>query len=646
MLILKEILRKLITEESQVQKIEVKADNLEEAINKASEKLGVGINNIDYEIISFGSKGVLGVGKKDYIIKAYIAKAKDEILESIMINVEEPVMQQEFASLDVEEKVIDKDSDVFVRVTTKGVMLKVTPKIGRGKRINEKKVYTAITARGFNDYNKDTVDKIIREAKGEYCRIGEMPINVANDSTASVQVSSDEMKAYLIISPPRPGGFDLDADEIKSILSNNGVVVGIKEDILKKIIDYPVYNESVLIAEGKKVINGKDAEIHFNFNVNKDEIHLMEEDGKVNFKELNIVQNVVAGQILATKELQTEGEPGRTVTNKLLTAKAGKDCQMYPGRNTKLTEDGLNIVAEINGQVYVMGNKIVVDPVYIIQGDVNLKTGNILFLGTVVIQGGIEDGFSVKAAGNIEIHGSVGRCELDAEGDIMINGGVMGKNEGIINSGKSVYAKFIESVKVNAIEGVYVQDGILHSFIDATKEIVCIGKRGAIVGGKLRAGELIKTKTLGSVANPETIIEVGVDPKKRQILEEFTQKRDKAYKELEPIKANLENLINQKKAMKNLTEEKENLLKELTDKVNEIKAVIKEANEEIKAVEVYLAELKSKGKIIASKIAYPNVKLYIKDASLVLKNEYKKVAFVLQAGEINTQLYKEEEDRK
>src|SRR4030042_4307307 len=361
-----------------------------------------------------------------------------------------------------------------------------------------------------------------------------MPMNVVNDSTATVQISNDEMKAYMVITSPKPGGFDLDVDEIRSILRNNGVVVGIDDSLISNIFDYPVYNEPVLIAKGIKVNDGADAKVNYNFRTNKEEIHLIEEDGKVNFKELNIVQNVVAGQILASNKPSAIGEPGRTVTNKLIPAKPGKDCNLLAGRNTKVTEDGLNIVAEINGQVYLMGGKVVVDPVYIIQGDVNLKTGNILFLGTVIIQGNIEDGFSIKAAGNIEIHGSVGRCEIEAEGDIIITGGVMGKNEGKIIAGKSVYAKFIESVKVEAVEGVYVQDGILHSFIDAIKEIICVGKRGAIVGGRLRAGELVKTKALGSIANPETIVEVGIDPKKRQTMLELEEKRDKAYKDLDP----------------------------------------------------------------------------------------------------------------
>lgn len=636
---LKEILKKLIEQEQKVESITTSGITLEEALQNASQELGVSISELDYEIVEFGNKGFMGVGKKDFVVQVYSSKEQQEVFENVM----SMDFEREQGELELADEVVNVDSEAFVRVTSRGVLLKISPPKGKGKKISEKKVVNAIYGRGISEFDQNKINKIMKEAKGEYIRIGEMPINVVNDSTATVQISSDEMKAYTVLTSPKPGGFDLEVDEIKNILNNNGVVVGIKEDIINEFMDYPRYNEPILVAEGLKVKDGKDAFIQYNFNTNKDEIHFVEEDGKVNFKELNLVQNVVAGQILATKQPPTDGEPGRTVTNKLIPAKPGKNTNLLQGRNTKLTEDGTSIVAEINGQVYLMGGKIVVDPVYTIQGDVNLKSGNILFLGTVIVQGNVEDGFSIKAAGNIEVHGSVGKCELDAEGDIIISGGVMGKNEGLITSGKSIYAKFIESVKVEANEGIYVQDGILHAFIDATKEVVCIGKRGAIVGGRVRAGELVKTKSLGSIANPETIIEVGIDPKKRQIMLELEEKREKSYKELEPLKANLENLNNQKKVMKKLPQDKEELFQELLEKTEELETIIKTTDEEITEIETYLSQLKSKGKIIASKVAFPGVKLYIKNAYLGIKTDYKKVAFVLQSGEVNTLPYSEDE---
>ena len=55
-----------------------------------------------------------------------------------------------------------------------------------------------------------------------------------------------------------------------------------------------------------------------------------------------------------------------------------------------------------------------------------------MFLGTVFISGNVEDGFSVKASGNIEVKGTVGKSELDAEGDIVVSQGIAGKGDTLI----------------------------------------------------------------------------------------------------------------------------------------------------------------------------------------------------------------------
>lgn len=633
---LKEILKKLLEEEDNVSSIEITGDSLEDALQKACEQLGVSIAEIDYEIKEFGTKGFLGVGKKDFKIQVYKSKAKSEIFQNIL-NVDKEVEEDV-----VVEQVIDRDSEAFLRVTSRGVLLKITPPVGKGKKIAESEVFNIITTRGVTNFDRELVKKVIKNCAGEYVRIGEMPLNVVNDATASVQISSDEMKAYLIMTPPKSGGFDLELDEIRNILKSNGVVVGIKDDVLNRIIDYPIYNEPILIAEGIKPKNGKDAEIQYNFNT-KGEVHFTEEDGRVDFKNLNLVQNVVAGQVLAIKEKATIGEPGRTVTNKIIPQKVGKDCQLLAGKNCHITEDGLQVIADKNGQVILAANKINVEEIFTVNGDVNLKTGNVLFLGTVIVQGNVEDGFSVKAAGNIEIHGSVGKCELDAEGDIIISQGVQGKNEGFIRTGKSLYAKFLQDVKVEAVDSVYVQDSIMHSFIDATKEITIVGKRAKIVGGRLRAGELVKSKEIGSVSGAETIIEVGIDPKKKQRLVELEEEKNKAYKELDPITTNLNGLEDMKKRLKNLPPEKEEIYIKLINESKRLNTIIQQTQEEIDEINNYLANLKTKGKIIASKLVQPGVKIYIKNSFLNVKTEYKKVAFVLQGTEVNVTPYTEEE---
>jgi hypothetical protein len=366
-----------------------------------------------------------------------------------------------------------------------------------------------------------------------------------------------------------------------------------------------------------------------------------DEKGQVNFKDLDLVENVVAGQLLATKTPATEGTLGRTITNKILDAKPGQDVPLNPGKNTELSADGMSVIATINGQVVVSNSKINVEPIYEVKGDVDIHTGNILFLGTVLVKGNVEDGFSIKAAGDIEIKGSVGKCLLDAEGDVMIKQGMMGKLGGSIKAGGTVSSKFLEQVKVTAGKNVLVQDGIMHCEVDATEKVVCFGKRATIVGGRIRAGEIVNTKNLGSVSFTETIVEVGVDPKSRQRLFEIDKEKSDNENALEKLNANINTLQGQKNAGRKFNEEKQELLDKMIASREEITVRMGEINEEMNELKSYLKLLKTIGKVSVSKTVFPGVRIGIKDTYYDVSNEFKYITFVLDGGRIRMRRYED-----
>ncbi len=120
----------------------------------------------------------------------------------------------------------------------------------------------------------------------------------------------------------------LDIDDVLEALNDKGVVYGIKHDVIQESLEEEVYNVPILVAEGKKPENGADAKIVYNFRTEKTVHREEDEKGQVNFKDLDLVENVVAGQLLATKTQATEGVPGRTVTNRVLEAKPGVDVEL------------------------------------------------------------------------------------------------------------------------------------------------------------------------------------------------------------------------------------------------------------------------------------------------------------------------------
>jgi uncharacterized protein (DUF342 family) len=634
---LQQTLRERLEQDRTIRMVETSGATLEIAVSEAATLLDLPVRRLEYEVTEKGFNGFLGTGKKDWKIRAYerIRARKKDRSTAVLENIEET--EAEVSN--------DRDGEAFVQLRPEGAFLKVVPPCGKGEPIVDAHAMEALSSRGVVDIDEKLVSKIVEESAGLYVKVGDFEHQSANSSTLAVDVSDDEMKVYVRVTPPGEGGSDIPYETYLSYLRSHNVVHGIKEDFLRDFADKPSYKEAVLVAEGTKAVDGRDAYVRYNFETDQSKVRIREgNNGQIDFKELNIIQNVVENQPLAKVIPPEMGTVGRTVTGKNISAKNGRDIPLPLGENVRVAEDEVTILANINGEVALTNGKINVQPIHTVKGDVNLKTGNILHLGTVIITGNVDDGFSVKATGNIEVHGTVGKAELDAEGDIIVNQGINGKGASIVRAGRSVWARFIENTQVEAGNMVSVADGIINSHVDASKRIVCQGKRAHIVGGKLRAAEEISAKILGSpVSGTETVLEVGFDPRSKSELEHFNNVKNSSRKELEEVRRNLRTLINMKKEKKSLPEDKEEDMQDLIDRRDALMKDYKKAEEKISQIQQRLENLKVRGRVSASSKVYPGVKILIRDAILDVRTEYKTVTFVLEDELVQVGPYEESE---
>jgi uncharacterized protein (DUF342 family) len=611
--------------------VRVEGESLEEALESGAVQLGLPLEKLEYEVAQRGDGGLLGLGRRTWVLQVYEAVQKETPIAS---SGEDGPLEGNGA----EVRPTIRPGEVFVKLVQGNVFLKVTKPEGKAPRVSEEAARAALARRGIIDFDNSMMSRVVRRADGEFVVIGSFDYNPANDALMTVDIVEQEMKAVVEVRAPGRGGADLTFDTMVTILKNNGVYHGIQEDALREFEDRPRYNVPVVVALGTPPENGADATIERNFSIDRTRIP-KEKNGKVDYRELNLVENVVAGQILARKVPAEEGRPGRTVTGKTLAARHGRDCDFVVGKNVKLSEDGTTALAEINGQVLEVQGRINVEPLYTVAGDVNLHTGNILFLGAVIVKGSVDDGFSVKAAGSIEVFGNVGKSTLDAEGDIIVHQGILGKNGGQVRAGGSVYAKFIEHAHVEAGTNVIANEGIIHSFVDANSHVICHGRRASIVGGRLRAAEEINAKNLGSVAGSETILEVGYDPKTKERMVELERSSEKRREELQDLERNLRTLVNLKKVQKKLPDEKEEYLNTQMERRSELIAAIEGTAAEMTELKERLASVKRQGKIGASDNAFAGCKIYIRDAALTLRQEQRQVTFILDGGNVKTTKY-------
>ncbi len=625
--------------------VEVVGATEEEAIANAATQLGVPKSHVDYEVVQKGASGIFALFPKDWKIIAYeVAKKSGKYKDA---------EGEEESKTNEEDQIIveTKDGDAFVFRAPDGVYLKVVPPKGEGKPAGMSNVIEKFNAKALPIPSEDVISPILSAAKGEYVRVAPYDRVLGHDATVAVNISEDEMKAYLYVLPPTQGGIDLSADTIVAFLKNNRVTVGINEELVSAFQDSPVYKEDYLVAEGILPKNGADAKIIYNFEVDNTHVRLKEtKSGQINFKELNLIENVVVDQPLARKVPAERGQGGKTVTGRHLEASNGKDIPLPLGKNTELAEDGLTIVAKVSGQVLLVKNKINVEEVHVVEGDVSIKTGDFTFLGTVVINGNVDDGYSVKASGNIEVKGTVGAADLDAEGDIVVGQGIVGKDAGNIRAGKSIWSKFIQNTKrVEAGDMIIVTDGIMNSNVMANKKIICRGKKGNIIGGNLSASESISAKSIGSKASGnDTVLSVGFDPKSKERLNFLLYKQEEDQKNLSEVKLNLRGLEDTKKRRGGLPTGKEETYQKLIEDKQILETEVQRTQKEIDQIKTYLDGLKNDGRVSASGDVFTGVKIVIRDATEEVRSDCKAVTFYLDNSFIRYGKYQDddEEDAK
>ncbi|MFH1538426.1 MAG: FapA family protein [bacterium] len=326
-----------------------------------------------------------------------------------------------------------------------------------------------------------------------------------------IEVSRDHFTAYLHVSPD--AGDDVAVKEVLERAREMGIVHGIKDDekIQSFLDNIELYDYVFIIASGKPFTLGEDARIVFNFECDPRAV-LEAEAGPsedIDFRQIGAITSVNQGDVVAKRIPATQGEGGMTIFGQKLPGEWGTDITIEAGENVELADDK-DYIAKIGGAPFVSGGVIRVDPVTVIDGNVDYGTGNIEFAGTVVIKGSIMDGFDVRAGGDIIVENTIQMANVHAGGDVVVKRGILTRGKGaVVSSDGSVYARFIENSTVEAEGNVVVETAIMNSDVRANGSVVALNREGAIIGGQTLAFDRVAARVLGSTAHPKTYVQAG-----------------------------------------------------------------------------------------------------------------------------------------
>ncbi len=450
-----------------------------------------------------------------------------------------------------------------------------------------------------------------------------------------VEITSDQMQGYLRLDPPPEGMAWPTYEEVRTKLKEEGVVFGLKEEVIHRVLEEKS-GKLTLIAEGVYPIKGEDASLKYFFETDRVRLFPKElENGRVDHRELSLVQNVQKGQTLVEKKPATLGLPGTSVKGEEVKAIPGKEVNVLLGKNVAWEEN--RIIATCDGEPTKIGNKVTIQVVHEIRDNVGYKTGNIDFVGSVHIRGDVENGFTVKAGGDVVITGNVEGGIIEAEGNVTINGGIIGQDKTKIKCNGNLYARYIDHALVDVEGEIKVRDAILHSVVNSGQKIILGTKKGLIMGGVVRAADLIDVQHLGSKMGTQTEVEVGINPGFRREINEIEKRLPSLEKELDMVDKALV-LLEKKEELSSKREELKAKLIRTSFVLKAEKRKLDNRREEI----TYLINERQleRGCIKVRQTIHPGVKVIIGKAVRIFKDDLNFALLTYEEGEVSIQPYR------
>ncbi len=494
---------------------------------------------------------------------------------------------------------------------------------------------------GFNiDYAKNVVYDTVKNcnevlAKRD-ARITTLSIGSYDESIA-LSVYADAMKAEARFYPPATGGREFNGEDIIYQLGRQGVKFGIQDDVIVEYLKDKHYCTNYVLALAEPPVEGHDAVIEYHFNTDLSKKPKLNEDGSVDFHQLDNVSHVEAGQVIATLTPADFGKPGTDVLGRPIKPQKVAVKFLQQVRNTKLSDDRLRLISEVNGHASIVEGKVFVSDTYVVPANVDPSTGDVQYNGNVHVSGNVNTGYRVEASGDIIVDGIVEGAEIIAGGQIVLKRGIQGMARGRLKAGTNIVTKFIESATVEA-NGFIQTESIMHSNVTAGGEIVSRGKKGFITGSTVRSGKNIQAKTIGSTMGTDTSVEVGVNmaltEEQKRLEAEQAELSDSINKAAKVI-AFISNKI---KNREQLPPEKLEQFQSLSAKTKEMEKRIEEINNRINEI-IQELENSTGGYILVDDVIYPGCRVTVSNVTTMIRKETKHCRLVRDGADVRVTLY-------
>ncbi|MFH1845686.1 MAG: FapA family protein [bacterium] len=348
-----------------------------------------------------------------------------------------------------------------------------------------------------------------------------------------VRLSSDKLMVYMS-GPPLPEDSEPFYTELDTALEELGLpALPGREELEIRVHDAAIDDVPFLdavILTGQPPVPSVDGTLEWTRDFFASGFKVDEDKGTVDYRTRQEDLSVEEKELLVRVFSPVEGQPGQDLLGQTIKVGKPKKAGLRTGPNIlkQTSDDGVDdYFAAISGRLRWVDGTLSVDPLFVVNGDVGLETGNIKHPGMIEITGDVRAGARVEAEGDILVKGVVEPADIVAGGSLLVNGGILGDEEHGIEVGGGVQAKYLMDARVRAVEDVEIAKEITKSWVRTLGSVRV--KNGRIVSSDVMARGDIEVGLAGGDGAVSTVLTSGVDYRMEEDLirkeQEATQRK-------------------------------------------------------------------------------------------------------------------------
>ena len=318
------------------------------------------------------------------------------------------------------------------------------------------------------------------------------------------------------------------------------------------------------------------------------------------------------------------GTPGMDISGKEIKPVPGVPPKYFVGSGTIQDNEKTRIYAADDGNLRWEKDRFIVDTIVTISGSVDASTGNIDFVGDIVVKGGVLEVYRVRGK-NVTIKENVTNATVEATESIVINSGAVYSK---LSCDGNIKMSFAENCTIFS-KGNLESKSLINCNVLCESEVLVIGGKGIIVGGECVAYHNITANQIGSESYTKTTINLGNTAslmKSHKELNDNFKTLNENYKKLKNLYEKLNHLRNERP----LTPQQEHARKQAFLFVMNERNTLADMTERIEHNEKILAKSRLL-QLIVKKKCFPGVSLKLYTAIYENNVENGSVVFYLDS---------------